>query len=433
MVLLLLRKTSMAQWSQRLKSVWRQQQQTPARQCSLVTACHKNRYSSLHPLWQSPITIPGGSRQSPINIQWRDSVYDPHLKPLEIRYDPATCLHMWNNGYSFLVEFEDTADKSIITGGPLENNYRLKQFHFHWGAINEWGSEHTIDCKVFPAELHLVHWNCCKYESFEEALMEDNGLAVIGVFLKLGANHSGLQKLVDALPSIKHKVVSSFNVNCLNIHYFPVFLQEVLEMGVNQCGVIFPLFPSPLSHKHAYMYIGKYTVRYILSDCQSLHLFVRADGTERCVMEGEGKQGLPKIRPRADPDLYILICKPCKVGFLIIERRVSSGNSTHFLFTFAVLAHVSPDFILFYDGDGDDDVYFAVSPWQLEVFRMLLFTPVGEEEQRMVDNFRPLQPIMDRTVRASFPIQHRLNLLSRSKDPIYQTHEQVPHKETVYL
>ncbi|KAH0619681.1 hypothetical protein JD844_000574 [Phrynosoma platyrhinos] len=210
MVLLLLRKTNMACWSQQLKTVWRQPWM-PARLCSLVTACHKNRYAS----W--------GSRQSPINIQWRDSVYDPHLKPLEIRYDPATCLHMWNNGYSFLVEFEDSTDKSIITGGPLENNYRLKQFHFHWGAINEWGSEHTIDCKVFPAELHLVHWNCCKYESFEEALMEDNGLAVIGVFLKLGANHSGLQKLVDALPSIKHKVVSSFLVNCLNTRYFPVF------------------------------------------------------------------------------------------------------------------------------------------------------------------------------------------------------------------
>uniref|UniRef100_A0A8C9FKV7 Alpha-carbonic anhydrase domain-containing protein n=1 Tax=Pavo cristatus TaxID=9049 RepID=A0A8C9FKV7_PAVCR len=59
-----------------------------------------------------PLTIPGGTRQSPINIQWRDSVYDPILKPLKISYDPTTCLHIWNNGYSFLVEFDDSADRS---------------------------------------------------------------------------------------------------------------------------------------------------------------------------------------------------------------------------------------------------------------------------------------------------------------------------------
>uniref|UniRef100_A0A8C6MXB6 Alpha-carbonic anhydrase domain-containing protein n=1 Tax=Mus spicilegus TaxID=10103 RepID=A0A8C6MXB6_MUSSI len=56
--------------------------------------------------------VPAGDRQSPINIRWRDSVYDPGLKPLTISYDPATCLHIWNNGYSFLVEFEDSTDKS---------------------------------------------------------------------------------------------------------------------------------------------------------------------------------------------------------------------------------------------------------------------------------------------------------------------------------
>ncbi|PNJ64624.1 CA5B isoform 4, partial [Pongo abelii] len=107
----------------------------PARPCSLYTCTYKTRNRALHPLWESVDLVPGGDRQSPINIRWRDSVYDPGLKPLTISYDPATCLHVWNNGYSFLVEFEDSTDKSVIKGGPLEHNYRLKQFHFHWGAI----------------------------------------------------------------------------------------------------------------------------------------------------------------------------------------------------------------------------------------------------------------------------------------------------------
>ncbi|XP_045146647.1 carbonic anhydrase 5B, mitochondrial isoform X2 [Echinops telfairi] len=191
----------------------------PRRPCSLYTCTYRTRNRTLHPLWERVDLLPGGDRQSPINIRWRDSVYDPGLKPLTISYDPSTCLHVWNNGYSFLVEFEDSADKSVIKGGPLDHNYRLKQFHFHWGAINTWGSEHTVDSKCYPAELHLVHWNAVKFETFEDAAQEENGLAVIGIFLKLGKHHEELQKLVSLLPSIKHKNTlvefASFDPSCL--------------------------------------------------------------------------------------------------------------------------------------------------------------------------------------------------------------------------
>lgn len=37
----------------------------------------------------------------------------------------------------------------------------------------------------FFSQLHIVHWNSDKYSLFEEAVMEENGLAVIGVFLKV--------------------------------------------------------------------------------------------------------------------------------------------------------------------------------------------------------------------------------------------------------
>ncbi|XP_070307521.1 carbonic anhydrase 5A, mitochondrial isoform X5 [Odocoileus virginianus] len=92
-----------------------------------------------------------------------------------------------------------------ISGGPLENHYRLKQFHFHWGAVNEWGSEHMVDNHAYPAELHLVHWNTVKYQNYTDAVMGADGLAVVGVFLKLGARHEALQELVAVLPDIKHK------------------------------------------------------------------------------------------------------------------------------------------------------------------------------------------------------------------------------------
>ncbi|XP_018770248.1 carbonic anhydrase 5A, mitochondrial isoform X3 [Serinus canaria] len=266
-----------------------------SRRCSLGACCSYRLRDALHPLWQSPLTIPGGTRQSPINIQWRDSVYDPFLKPLKISYDPTTCLHIWNNGYSFLVEFDDSADRSIIVGGPLENQYRLKQFHFHWGAVNDWGSEHTVDCKFYPAELHLVHWNAVEYPSFEEAVMEGNGLAVIGVFLKLGARHEGLQTLVDALPAVRHK-------------------DTVIEFDVFDPSCLLPSCPD------YWTYAGSLTTP-----------------------------------PLTESVTWIIKKKPIEV---------------------------------------DED--------QLEAFRTLLFSSHGEEERRMVDNFRPLQPLMDRTVRSSF-------------------------------
>ncbi|XP_063190866.1 carbonic anhydrase 5A, mitochondrial isoform X1 [Chroicocephalus ridibundus] len=299
---------TLAHLYKQLKTIW-SPPSVPARLCSLAACTRKNRNEALHPLWQSPLTIPGGTRQSPINIQWRDSVYDPFLKPLKISYDPTTCLHIWNNGYSFLVEFDDSTDRSIIVGGPLENQYRLKQFHFHWGAINEWGSEHTVDSKFYPAELHLVHWNAVVYPTFEEAVMEGNGLAVIGVFLKLGAHHEGLQTLVDALPAVKHK-------------------DTVIEFDVFDPSCLIPSCPD------YWTYAGSLTTP-----------------------------------PLTESVTWIIKKKPIEV---------------------------------------DEN--------QLEAFRMLLFTSDGEEEKRMVDNFRPLQPLMNRTVRSSFQSRHLLNTEVQPKD-----------------
>ncbi|XP_050633616.1 carbonic anhydrase 5B, mitochondrial isoform X1 [Macaca thibetana thibetana] len=311
----------------------------PTRPCSLYTCTYKTRNRALHPLWESVDLVPGGDRQSPINIRWRDSVYDPDLKPLTISYDPATCLHVWNNGYSFLVEFEDSTDKSemefhcvaqtglgflrssapptsasqsawitVIKGGPLEHNYRLKQFHFHWGAIDAWGSEHTVDSKCFPAELHLVHWNAVKFENFEDAALEENGLAVIGVFLKLGKHHKELQKLVDTLPSIKHK-------------------DTLVEFGSFDPSCLMPTCPD------YWTYSGSLTTP-----------------------------------PLSESVTWIIKKQPVEV---------------------------------------DHD--------QLEQFRTLLFTSEGEKEKRMVDNFRPLQPLMNRTVRSSFRHDYVLNVRAKSK------------------
>ncbi|KAJ8271382.1 hypothetical protein COCON_G00102410 [Conger conger] len=104
-------------------------------------------------------------------------------------------------------------------GGPLQNPYRLKQFHFHWGGKGCQGSEHTVNGKTYASELHLVHWNAARYKSFGEAASAPDGLAVLGVFLETGDEHRGLHKITDALYMVKFKGsgvdFKGFNPACL--------------------------------------------------------------------------------------------------------------------------------------------------------------------------------------------------------------------------
>lgn len=79
--------------------------------------CTMRVFSSLslppvHPVWKGPASVPGGTRQSPINIRWRDSVYDPQLQPLGVSYNAEACLYVWNTGYLFQVEFDDSTEGS---------------------------------------------------------------------------------------------------------------------------------------------------------------------------------------------------------------------------------------------------------------------------------------------------------------------------------
>ncbi|NXA35070.1 CAH7 anhydrase, partial [Eudromia elegans] len=169
--------------------------------------------------WYKSYPVAQGNRQSPIDIVPAKAVYDPSLKPLNICYESCTSLNISNNGHSVMVEFEDADDKTAISGGPFENPFRLKQLHFHWGTKPSQGSEHTVDGKPFPSELHLVHWNARKYATFGEAAAAPDGLAVIGVFLEIGNEHANMNRLTDAFYMVKFKGTKaqfrSFNPKCL--------------------------------------------------------------------------------------------------------------------------------------------------------------------------------------------------------------------------
>jgi len=149
-----------------------------------------------------------GKRQSPIDIQTAKAVLDEKLrsKALKWSYVPESNIDIENTGASFKVNVDGKG--SCLSGGPLEGEYELWQFHAHWGKSGSKGSEHTIDGKQWDAELHLVHWNRSKYASPNEAAGQPDGLSVLGIMLTEGSTktgHAEFEKICSLLDKIKYK------------------------------------------------------------------------------------------------------------------------------------------------------------------------------------------------------------------------------------
>ena len=169
--------------------------------------------------WANNFPKAGGTRQSPIDIKPSEAKRDENLvkNPLEMTHSADAAGTFTNTGHSVMLSYK--FDGSSLTGGPLSEKYQIAQFHFHWGKDNDSGSEHTVDGKMYAAEVHLVHVNTEKYKTLEEAVAQPDGLCVLGAFLKPGKEHAGLKKLTDQFKDIKTKGKSCnpgpFDPSCL--------------------------------------------------------------------------------------------------------------------------------------------------------------------------------------------------------------------------
>ncbi|XP_031699035.1 carbonic anhydrase 4-like isoform X1 [Anarrhichthys ocellatus] len=124
----------------------------------------------------------GGERQSPVNIETRDTVSDEHLDAFNFTKfdDKHAIMYMTNTGHSVKCVLKE--DMVEVSGGGLGYVYSTLQFHFHWGSYKSDGSEHKVDSKRYPMEMHIV--NKRKDLTLEEALETPNGLAVLGFLIE---------------------------------------------------------------------------------------------------------------------------------------------------------------------------------------------------------------------------------------------------------
>ncbi|XP_030070681.1 carbonic anhydrase-related protein isoform X2 [Microcaecilia unicolor] len=161
-----------------------------------------------------------GEYQSPINLNSRDALYDPSLLEIHLSPNYVVCrdCEVINDGHTVQIILKS---KSVLVGGPLPrgHDYELHEVQFHWGRENQRGSDHTVNFKAFPMELHLMHWNSTLYSSIDEALGKANGIAIISLFVQIGKEHSGLKAVTEILQDIqykgKSKTIPCFNPNTL--------------------------------------------------------------------------------------------------------------------------------------------------------------------------------------------------------------------------
>lgn len=206
--------------------------------------------------WAKLYTAACGSRQSPIDIE--TDCLTPHCahtgQRLTWRY-PSNELHtVKNTGHSWQISADNSM--SEVSGGPLNCDYELSQVHCHWGEDDAEGSEHTVNGKHYPAELHLVHWNKTNYCSVEEATKHPDGLCVFAVFLKVGNTHHELQKVVEKIPDIIHKgdrAKLSTPLNIQNIlpkeHAYWSYMGSLTTPPCWEC-VIWIIFNEPIEVSH---------------------------------------------------------------------------------------------------------------------------------------------------------------------------------------
>jgi carbonic anhydrase len=82
--------------------------------------------------------------------------------------------------------------------------------HFHWGEDSQHGSEHTIDGKQFPLELHLVHHKE-EYGSLSNATNYKDGVVVVGVFFHLQhSNNPYLKDIIDLVEKVKEEETMTY-------------------------------------------------------------------------------------------------------------------------------------------------------------------------------------------------------------------------------
>ncbi|XP_069044563.1 carbonic anhydrase 4-like [Lepisosteus oculatus] len=129
-----------------------------------------------------PIGKCDGQRQSPIDIVTANVMKNTSLTKFSFTgYNNRTKFRtIANIGHTVTLKLMEGVE---IRGGGLSDTYVAQQFHLHWGNTSSGlGSEHTVDGRRYPMELHVVHLK--KGYDLQQAQNDPEGIAVLGFLIE---------------------------------------------------------------------------------------------------------------------------------------------------------------------------------------------------------------------------------------------------------
>lgn len=119
-----------------------------------------------------------GGKQAPVDINSAGIVHKP-IDSLKIRW-PKFNADFFNSGHAIQVQPVDSYDGFTKVA---RESFELIQAHIHTP------SEHRLDGKTFPAEVHFVH------------MRNDGQVIVLAIVIEEGAANTEIQKMLDNTPN----------------------------------------------------------------------------------------------------------------------------------------------------------------------------------------------------------------------------------------
>ncbi|XP_024913866.1 carbonic anhydrase 4-like [Cynoglossus semilaevis] len=147
--------------------------------CYHLSTCNDAKWPEIAPQFCN------GSRQSPINIA--TSAVKPDSKLTAFTFEnfhrKSVLKTITNTGKTVKVNFRSGVK---VKGGDLPEEYDSLQFHLHWGnGASVPGSEHTVDGKRYPMELHIVNIKSSYNGNTTLGVADSMGLAALGFFIEV--------------------------------------------------------------------------------------------------------------------------------------------------------------------------------------------------------------------------------------------------------
>ncbi|XP_043681429.1 carbonic anhydrase 2-like isoform X1 [Vespula pensylvanica] len=150
---------------------------------------------------QSPIAL-SSSKSIPLSFPALEMIGFHNLLPFPITLE--------NDGHSVKLNINRNISRDqlpipYIFGATLKKDqtYEMESLHFHWGAKNNRGSEHTFNNVRYPMEMHIIHRNAA-YPNLSHALNYQDGISVLGIFFQLQEqDNESLNPILNILSDIK--------------------------------------------------------------------------------------------------------------------------------------------------------------------------------------------------------------------------------------